>query len=458
MPKRRLQFSGGIKEGEKMKNAYQFLLHELAIKAGDCIVIGVSGGPDSMALLHLSSRLQKDLGVSIICAHVNHNVRAESASEKVFVEQFCQDYGIIFEGMKIEDYGDDNFHNEARSKRYSYFAKITAKYHAKYLFTAHHGDDLIETILMRIVRGSTLRGYSGFSKIVDRGDYVIVRPLIHVTKDEILEYLKQNQIEYVQDASNQKDIYTRNRFRKYIVPEFKKEDPNVHEKFYKFSKTLLEYNEYIEQQEKKIMKQVYRQNILSIPQFLKLEHVVQMKIIYSILEQYYQDDLMLISDRHAELIYQLITSKRANVAIHLPNNIRAIKSYDNFQLVSTPTGVKEYEIELIHYINLPNGKNIEMVSESDTDDNNICRLSSCEVKFPLHVRSRKDGDKIQIKGMLGHKKIKDIFIDEKISLKEREQWPVVVDSANTIVWLPGLRKTKFDKTKEEKYDIILRYY
>ncbi len=254
-----------------MEKAYQFLLNEIGIKYGDVVVVGVSGGPDSMALLHLMSVIKKSIDIEVVCAHVNHNVRKESDAEKVFVEDFCKKNDLVFEAMKIMDYGDDNFHNEARSKRYYYFGEIVKKYKANYLLTAHHGDDLIETILMRIVRGSTLRGYSGFSKIVDMGDYKIVRPLINVTKDEIYEYDKLNNIEFVQDASNQKDVYTRNRFRKYIVPEFKKEDPNVHNKFYKFSKTLLEYNNYIDSQVEKIIPKVYPQNILKIEEFKNLD-------------------------------------------------------------------------------------------------------------------------------------------------------------------------------------------
>lgn len=441
-----------------MDKAYDFLMNEVGIKYGDSIVVGVSGGPDSMALLHLMSSIKKVIDIEVVCAHVNHNVRKESSSEKVFVEKFCNNHGIVFESMKIEDYGDDNFHNEARSKRYNYFGKIVKKYGAKYLLTAHHGDDLIETILMRIVRGSTLRGYSGFSKIVKIDDYTVLRPLINVTKDEIFEYNRINNITYVQDASNQKDVYTRNRFRKYIVPEFKKEDPNVHNKFYKFSTTLLEYNDYIDKQVEKKIVTVFPQNVLKIDEYLKEEKVIQMKIIYYILEHIYQDDLMLITDNHAELLYQLITSKRANAYIYLPNNLKAIKSYGTLSFVNEEIAKDEYEIEIINYLNLPNGKNIEVVDSSSDNSNNVCRLNSKDVKMPLRVRTRMDGDKISVKGMLGSKKVSDIFIDSKIPMQDRNIWPVVVDSNNTVVWLPGLKKSKFDKSKEEKYDIILKYY
>ena len=197
---------------------------------------------------------------------------------------------------------------------------------------------------------------------------------------------------------------------------------------------------------------------MNIEEFKKLEHVVAMKVIYYMLEQKYQDDLMLITDHHAELIYQLIYSTRANVTIHLPNNVKAIKSYNNLILTNEEVKANEYEIEIIKYVNLPNGKNIEVVESSRLTDNNVIRLSSDEVCLPLHVRSRKNGDKIYIKGMLGSKKIKDIFIDEKIGQNDRDKWPIVVDSKNSIVWIPGLKKSKFDKKIDDKYDIILKYY
>lgn len=441
-----------------METAYQFLLNELQLQYGDTVIVGVSGGPDSMALLHLFIRLKKAFDLEVVCAHVNHNVRHESAEELIFVERFCHQNSIVFESMKIEEYGDDNFHNEARSIRYCYFKTLVEKYHAKYLFTAHHADDLIETILMRVVRGSTMRGYSGFSKMVEMNGYRLVRPLIEVTKEEIFDYLKQYNISYVTDSSNSKDQYTRNRYRKYIVPVLKKEDPNVHRKFYKFSNTLLEYNAFVDREMKKILPQVCPQSIINIETFQKIDPVLQMKVIYYLLEHYYQDDLMLITDHHAELIQDLIINGKTNGEIYLPNHVRAIKTQGTFFLEIRKNEKEHYEIEIIDYINLPNGKNIEVCLESDETDNFICRLSRNDIVFPLSVRTRKDGDAMTVKGMLGHKKVNDIFTDCKISLKERELWPIVVDSTDTIVWLPGLKKTKFDKQKEEKYDIILKYY
>ena len=448
-----------MKLGGSVEEAYNFIMNDLNLKYGDTVVAAISGGPDSMALLHLLMRVKLAININLICAHVNHNTgRIGQKEEQLYVEKFCKMNGVTFETMTIENYGDDNFENEARTKRYNYFESLIEDNDAKYLFTAHHGDDLIETILMRIARGSTLRGYSGFSKIVDRGKYKIVRPLIELTKDDLIKYNKVHKIKYFIDKTNLEDVHTRNRYRKYILPKLKNEDPNIHQKFLKYSKTLLEYNDYIDKLVIKKLKNIYVNNVLNIPKYLKEENLIQTKIIYYLLEQIYQDDLMLITDRHAEIIHDVILSNKANVRVHLPNNIQAVKAYDTLIFVNIPEKNDDYEIELIDSVNLPNGKNIEFVDTINNNTNYVCRLNSSEVKLPLHVRSRRDGDKMSIKGMIGSKKINDIFIDSKIPAKERNLWPVVVDSDENIVWLPGLKKSKFDKPKEEKCDIILRYY
>ena len=167
---------------------------------------------------------------------------------------------------------------------------------------------------------------------------------------------------------------------------------------------------------------------------------------------------MLITDKHADILLDVIKSKRSNVKVHLPNGVQAIKSYDTLVLSTINRKVNSYDIELNKFVNLSNGKNIEVVKETKLTNNFVCRLNSKEISLPLHVRSRQNGDKILIKGMIGKKKINDVFIDCKIPMDERDKWPIVVDNDGLVVWLPGLKKTKFDKTIDEKYDIILKYY
>ena len=441
-----------------MEEVYNFIKNKIGLEPNDTIVVGVSGGPDSMALLYILNEFKKKLDLKIVCAHVNHNKRVESEQEKIDLENYCKANNIIFEYIKITKWGDDNFHNEARSVRYNFFEELVMNYGAKYLMTAHQGDDLIETILMRIVRGSTLKGYSGFSRIVDKGTYKIVRPLITVTKDEIMEFDKANGIKYAIDQSNNEDHYTRNRYRHTVLPFLKHEDTKVHKKFLKYSEILLEYSDYVDKEANKVFNKVFINGNLDIDKFNELDNIIQTKIIYTILEKIYGDDLLIIGAVHVELIFDLIKSNKSNSIVHLPNNVIVIKSYNELSFSFDDDESSEYEIEIDDRVNLPNGKIIEIVDESIDTSNYTIRLSSNEVKLPLYVRNRKDGDRIEVKGLNGTKKVKSIFIDEKIKISDRDSWPVVLDATDKIVWIPGLKKSKLDKKITEEYDIVMKYY
>ena len=441
-----------------MEEVYNFIRNDIGLKPDDSIVIGVSGGPDSMALLYVMNEFKKAMGLKLICAHINHNVRKESEQEQKDLANYCKKNNIIFEYIKVKKWGDDNFHNEARTIRYNFFDELIENYDAKYLMTAHHGDDLIETILMRIVRGSTLKGYSGFSRIVDKGNYTIVRPLLSLTKDEIVKFVEMNNISYAIDSSNNEDHYTRNRYRHTVLPFLKSEEPNVHKKFIKFSETLIENSLYIDRVANKVFNEVFINGILYLEQFKELDKVIQTKIIYTILEKIYGDDLLIIGDVHVELIFNLINSTKSNSVVHLPNNVIVIKTYNELSFSYDEDIHTEYEIEVQKMVNLPNGKIIEQIFDTQDNSNNVIRLNSKEITLPLYVRNKRDGDKMEVKGLNGSKKISDIFIDSKIKPNDRLSWPVVLDSKNTIVWLPGLKKSKLDKKNTEEYDIILRYY
>ena len=423
----------------------------------DRIVIGCSTGPDSMALVDMLLKIRNKYNLFLIIAHVNHNVRKESYTEQEFIKDFCIKNSIVCEDMIIEDYGDDNFHNEARNIRYKFFDNIVHKYNANYLMTAHHGDDLMETILMRMVRGSNLNGYSGFKKIVDMDSYKIVRPLISFTKIELEEYDKENGVTYFVDASNNKDTYTRNRYRKYMLPFLKSEDINVHLKFIKFSNTLESANRFIDKYTNSAIKRCIDNDKIVIDLFEKEDEFIQREILYYYLSNYYQDDLILINDKHIDLIINLIYSKKSNGFICLPNNVYAYKDYNYFYFSRDTVLISSYEIEFDKYAILPNHHSIEKVDFVDNNSNYVCRLNSNDITLPLIIRTRKYGDRMHVKGLNGSKKVKDIFIDKKIPLSERDSWPIVLDSIGNVVWIPGIKKSKYDKKVNEDYDILLKY-
>lgn len=431
-------------------------MERIDVEKNSTIVIGCSSGPDSMALFDMLLKKREEYDLKLICAHVNHNLRLQSKEEAIFLKAFCKEKDVLFEYLLIDNYGDDNFHNEARNIRYNFFEEVVKKYDADYLMTAHHGDDLIETILMRISRGSSLKGYSGFQGEVEKDGYKIIRPLIDMTKDEILEYDRENKVQYFIDSSNTKMKYTRNRYRANVLPFLKSEDPNIHLKYLKFSEDLDRAYQIVEREKQKVLKKVTKDGKIIIDLFKEVDPYFQKEILYSLINKFYEDDLILLTDHHIDLIMKMIDSRKANSYVDLPNDVIARKEYNYLEISRKNDEVFNYEIEYNKYVELPNGKVIKE-GQDEGNSNDICRLCSKEINLPLIVRNRKIGDKMQIKGLNGSKKIKDIFIDKKINSKERDLWPVVVDSTDSIVWLPGLKKSKYDKKKDEEYDIIMKY-
>lgn len=436
-----------------MKNVLNKLRNLLQVNT--TVVLAVSGGPDSIFLLNAVNELKKELSLEIIVAHVNHNLRSESLEEAHFVEELCHSLDIKYEYMEILEYDNDNIESIARYKRYAFFKEIVLKYKAKYLMTAHHGDDLMETILMRIVRGSSIKGYGGFREIVDMGEFKIIRPLINITKKEITNYLDDNNIKYCVDMSNYSLKYTRNRYRMKLLPFLKNENKLVHKKFLKFSNEIYRVSDFLDKYIFKLVNELKDDKGINIDKLLDLDDFLIKKVIEYELSKVYVNDLFLVGDKNTELIIKLLRSDISNGKINLPNNNLAIKEYNYFKIVNNKDK-NEYEIVIDDYVKTNYGV-IKRVKSSNIKSNYVIRLNSKDIKMPIKVRNRRNGDKMQVKNLKGSKKIKDIFIDEKISSSKRDDYPIVIDSENEILWVPGVKKSKFDVESFGIYDIILTY-
>ena len=415
------------------------------------VVIGVSAGPDSMCLLDL---LQKKTTKIVVC-HINHNVRKESIEEEEYITKYCQDKNIILEKTIINNYQENNFENEARKKRYIFYEEILKKYNSKTLLLAHHGDDLIETILMKISRGSNLEGYAGIKEVSNVKNYQIIRPLLKYTKEDIINYNKSNNIKYYNDSSNQSTNYTRNRYRLNILPLLKKEDKNIHKKYLKYSKTLIEYDDYIKREVKRNINNVYKDNIININNLNKLDTFLIKNILYNIMNNIYQNKNNIITDRHIQNIISLLNNTKPNIKIDLPNNKEIVKEYNKLIIKDKTSDIKNYKIEFNDKIEIEN-LIIEKIESEDDDSNSVCRLNSKDITLPLYIRNREDGDYIILKGSNNRKKIKEIFIEKKLPLNKRNNYPLLVDSNNNIIWIPNIKKSKFCNKKSENYDIIIR--
>lgn len=424
-----------------MKESIEYL--NALLKENDTVIVACSTGPDSMCLLFLMQNLSKK--INIICAHINHNVRKQSIKEYNYLEDYCKKNNIVFEGTSINEKYVNNFEEQAREFRYNFFESLYKKYNAKYIMTAHHGDDEIETILMRITRGSNLSGYVGIK--INDGKYV--RPLLYTTKDEIIKCLKDNNIKYFIDKTNKQNIHTRNRYRKFVNNFLKKENKNIHKKYLKFSNELENYDNFINKYIKN--KKLINNNKVDLNKLLKEDNLIQRKVIELLIKEIQKDDLLDVSDNVTNEVLKMITSKKSNNQINLNNGYIARKDY-NFLSIIKEKNNETYEVLFDDYFE--NDEWIIAKKDSDKKSNFVLRLDSNDIKLPLIIRTKKDSDKIYVKN-LGTKKVKDIFINEKISIDKRKTYPILVDSNNTVLWLPGLKKSKFDKEKNEKYDIIL---
>ena len=423
---------------------------------GKCIVIAVSGGADSMFLLNTMINLKENKNLKIVVAHVHHNLRKESDYEATMVEKYCKENKIIFEYMKIEEYPNNKFSEAiARNIRYSFFDKLMKKYNSNFLFTAHHGDDLVETVLMKIIRGSSIEGYAGFKQISSDRGYNIVRPLIYLTKEEIEKYLVSKKLWYALDKSNYSDKYKRNRIRMNILPYLKKEDKNVHLKFLKYSNKLLKLDEYVNKVANNIYCEIFVNNKLDILKFNALDDIIKTYVLSIYLNNIYKGNISKINDKHINTLISII-SLNQNKKITLPCNYIGYIEYNKFY-ISKKNNNFSYDLTFIDKVNLPNGHTIKNdISEVD-NSNYVIHLNSKDIILPFHVRNKRNGDRMSIKNFIGTKSVSDIFTDFKLSKEERYTYPIVTDNDGKIIWIPGVKKSNFDRKKDGKYDIILKY-
>ena len=184
----------------------------------------------------------------------------------------------------------------------------------------------------------------------------------------------------------------------------------------------------------------------------KQPDIIIKKCLERIIVDIQKKDLFDVSDQNIEDMLKMIKSSKSNSTINLNNGYIAVRDYDSFY-IKKDINANKFNTEFIDFYEDDNWL-IKLVKKTDYDSNNVIRLDSKSIKMPLIIRSRIKGDKMQVKN-LGTKKVKDIFIDEKISLHERDSWPIICDNNNNILLIPGLKKSKFAKDKTEKYDIIL---
>lgn len=403
----------------------------------DRVAIAVSTGVDSMVLLDIVMECCSHI---VVC-HVNHGKRPESIDEAEFLKEFCAKHSLelYIEELDLKSEGE-NFHALARAKRYKFFEDVMLKTNSNILLTAHHGDDLVETVIMRMVRQSSLEGYIGFRKIqtIKKAhiEYLIFRPMIEFSKEEVIEYAVGRGLTFYEDSSNNEDTYTRNRIRHHVVPFMKQENNSLIKAINQYSYHLENASRIVEGVLSESLKKVIFQQfgwtvyMTDIP----FDDYIYEQLLFRLLKP-----LQLSSSTIQELKRQISQSPR--LVNPLTDDYQLVKEYDSLSLVHQEAILKDYFLEItrVGKYALPNDVVLAVAENpSETQSKYICYFATSKGKmcyniqdFPLIVRSKRAGDRYG-KSL---KLISDYFTAQRIRYLDRERLLVLCDSTDKIIAL-----------------------
>ncbi|NMA04798.1 MAG: tRNA lysidine(34) synthetase TilS [Acholeplasmataceae bacterium] len=404
------------------------------------IVLSVSGGVDSTVLLYLLKELNADL----VVVHFNHQQRQESILEAEYVKMLADKFGYPFEYFKLDI--KEDFHNEAHNQRRFHLINVAKKYETDVIITAHHLNDLLETILMRISRGSNLLGYSGFVDSYYKDGIYFLKPLIFVSKEEILTYAKEHNIRYFIDSSNQSDIYTRNRYRQEIIPLLLKENEGLLKKIIQYNKTLSEAFFYIRKTSTSFLK---NSDSFLISDFLKLDDAIRKDVIAYLLEK---KDISFTYKKIEEIISFLETGG-PNSYYDLGKDYIFKKVYKKVLLEKKRKTIEINQKLNLSAFNVLNDNTIISFS-NDLEDLDNYKVVLCynKLALPLFIRNRRPKDMLYFH--YGHKKVKDFYIDKKIPKDIRDNDLLIVDSNNQVLAILGKYYNENPKNKDK---ILLKF-
>lgn len=399
------------------------------IKKDDYLLVGVSGGPDSMALLDMLYKLKLNL---IVC-NVNYKTREESDYEEELVRKYCYDRNILFYTKVIDYYSKGNFEEFARLERYRFFKEIYEKHSCKFLAIAHHLNDVLETYLLQKRRRNIVKHY-GLDYKTTLFNMNVIRPLINISKEDILSYCHINNIEYSIDKTNYDNKYERNKIRNIELSNTSKED--INKIINKMNKDNLENDEFFKLLNIKYLN-VVNNECIDLNKYISLNDKEKISLLYLYLENYLTYDLKKISKKRLiDIISQIENTKGSKVFV-INKEYELIKEYDKVKIHS------RIERQKYRYIINQNEEIETEIFKVSKSGNYKCEIGAYPSDFPLTIRNYEPGDKIRLKN--GTKKINRIFIDKKVPSPIRNNYPVVLNSEGIVIFVP-----KFYKDYERK--------
>ncbi len=425
----------------KVKN---YIIENSLIPSNSTVVLAFSYGVDSAVCLHVLLKL----GFKVVLAHVNHKHRAESDMEEIEAKALAKKLNIPIHVLILDEDHSKNFHADAHDKRYSFYKKVAMEHNTNIIVTAHHLNDNAETIILNLIRGSNLYGYSGIQPCVFKDGVKIVRPLMCLTKNEIKEYQRQNNIMYFEDSSNSEDNFTRNRIRHHVIPLLLKENPNLFKQLSDYSNILKDSFDFIRSESTKMLK--CWENKIVVDEYNRLNNALKNDIVVLLLEKFnVEKSFNLVND-----IKNALTSIKPQLDLNIKDNLYFKKRYNiafiEQEIKSTEIYIKMYENDVIFV------KNTRFYFTKNLPDLSAKYIKLCynNIVFPIIVRSRMNGDTIMMN--YGHKKLKDLFIDLHISKEERNE-AVIFENNGEILWVYNYAKSKELQKMKETGDIYLVY-
>ncbi len=445
------------------------------LEKGDRIAVGVSGGADSICLLHVLLSLAQEYRLKLVAVHINHGIRGEEATrDEQFVAKFCTEHGIQFrtfyydvkrlateKGLSVEEAG--------RKVRYSAFLEICREYQCNKLAIAHNKNDNAETFLFNLFRGSGIRGLSGMEAnrllAEDSSKVRIIRPLLCVTREEIEEYLATEGIDYITDSSNLTEDYTRNKIRHriiaYAVSEINAQSVN---NITEAAKALKEIEDYVNSNLQRCYEQMVDQTEnkfrVRVEELRAQPAVIRKGVIRRILEQLAGASKDLEA-KHVELALGL-TERQVGKQVHLPYHMIAEREYDTLCFyLEEPTQEKTsceqrpepVRVNIPGTTQIPGKRKILETKLINYKKNDPIPKNSCmkwfdydKIENAVEIRTRLEGDFLQIKASGGKKKLKDYFIDHKIPQRQRDEQLLITDGSH-IMWIPGEAERMSEKYK-----------
>lgn len=418
----------------------------------DKILLAVSGGKDSIAMLHLFVAAKFNIGV----AHCNFQLRDKAADEdELFVQQTCQQLNIPFHSIRFDtaEYAEKHkisTQMAARELRYNWFEEIKTTHHYHFIATAHHQNDVAETMLINLTKGSGLSGLHG----IKAKNNNVIRPLLCFTSDEIQQYIKNNNIVFREDQSNASVKYVRNKIRHEVLPKLAEINPNIIDTLNETAKHLLATENILDQKIEEEKKHCFTtENELvkiNIKQLRELSPLTT--YLYYFLSPYHFnfDDCE-----------QIALSLNGNSGKQFFSTTHQLIKDRDFLLL-TPKTEKQPEPIIIHTINdfskSPINIKLELIENKNITfktAKNIAYLNADKIDFPLRFRKWKEGDNFTPFGMKGKKKLSDYFIDEKFSLPEKEATWLLTDKNDNIIWVVNFRTDNDFKVNSTTKTILL---